>query len=613
MASGTQRRPVDAPRGERRGAGSTFLRPWPLRWHLGLVIAAAVLPLLGFASVVVFRLAAEERRASEGRLIAAAKVMTSALDRELAASVRTLQALAASQSLDDGDLEAFSLEAQRVKESQPAWLTVVLLSPDGTRLVHLGRSTDVGSRAVEPESVRRVVETRRPAIGDIAKGPGGKWAFPIRIPVMRGGELRYVVSAVIAAEGLKQVVEVELPAVRDEYTRTLVDSEGKVAFRSRSPEHFVGMRLPPPQLERVRTAPEAIFRDRTLEGTDAYMALSRSEFSGWSSAVVVTTAVVDGPFQQSLLALGVGGLLAILLSVLGAVLLTRRFSRDIRSMTAAAVDMARRGELSLERSRIAEVQLLGESLLASGALLRQRDADERRARAELQEAVRARDEFLSLASHELKTPLTSLALHAKILERTMHRNGSTSTEVVRRFQEQSAKQTARLSRLVNDMLDISRINAARLSLEPERFDLSGLVTEVVSRVEPLLAEAGCEARIQADEAVVGSWDRFRLDQVVTNLLTNAIRYGQGSPIDISVRKDGKTAELRVRDHGRGIAPEDQERIFQKFERVVNRSDASGLGLGLFIVQEIVRMHGGTVRVESRPDEGSTFIIELPLL
>ncbi|HZA50969.1 MAG TPA: sensor histidine kinase [Myxococcaceae bacterium] len=576
-----------------------------------MVVATAILPVLGFAGVVVLRLANEERQASERQLRAAAKVMATALDRELAASVRTLQALAASQSLDVGDLGAFSAEARRVKDSQSAWLTVTLVNTDGTRLVHLGRRQEVGATAVEPESVRRVVETRVPTIGDIAKGRGGKWAFPIRVPVIREGALRYVVSAVIAAEGLTQVVEVDFPRVQDEYTRALVDSEGRVAYRSRNPDEFVGTQLPRALLERLRGAPDDVFRQRTLEGTDAYVGLSRSELSGWIASVGVPAAVLEDPFRHSLFVLGVGGLLAIVLSVSGAVFLTRRFSRDLRSMTVAAAEMARGSEPILGTSSISEVQWLGESLAVSGSLLRQRDADERRAHAELQEAIRARDEFLSLASHELKTPLTSLALHAKILESTLEGGGTASAQAAQRFLEQTNKQTSRLSRLVNDMLDISRIGAGKLSLERERFDLGALVAEVVGRVQPLLAEAGCEARIEVDDPVVGFWDRFRIDQVVTNLLTNAIRYGEGHPIDIAIRKEGSSAVLQVRDRGRGIALEDQERIFRKFERAVRGSDASGLGLGLFIVQEIVRVHGGTVRVESRPGEGSTFLVELP--
>src|SRR5919106_4899921 len=256
MASGTHRRPVETSIGKQYERTSGFMRPWPLRWHLGLVIAAAILPVLGFAGVVVLRLANEERQASERQLRSAAKVMATALDRELAASVRTLQALAASRSLDVGDLEAFGAEARRVKDSQSAWLTVTLVNPGGTRLVHLGRGKEVGATAVEPESVRRVVETRLPTIGDIARGQGGRWAFPIRVPVMREGSLRYVVSAVIAAEGLRQVEEVELSRVQDEYTRALVDSEGRVAYRSRSPDQFVGTLLPPVLQERVRSAPD---------------------------------------------------------------------------------------------------------------------------------------------------------------------------------------------------------------------------------------------------------------------------------------------------------------------------------------------------------------------
>ena len=161
------------------------------------------------------------------------------------------------------------------------------------------------------------------------------------------------------------------------------------------------------------------------------------------------------------------------------------------------------------------------------------------------------------------------------------------------------------------MLDISRLSGGKLALETETFDLAAFARDVVTKLSPQLSEAQCDVSVQAAEPVIGTWDRYRLEQVLTNLLTNAARYGAGQPVEISVHRLANQSELRVRDHGRGIAKADQERIFRKFERAVGGNEIPGLGLGLFIVREIVEMHGGSVRVESEPGQGATFIVTLP--
>jgi signal transduction histidine kinase len=327
---------------------------------------------------------------------------------------------------------------------------------------------------------------------------------------------------------------------------------------------------------------------------------------------VVSAEIIDGPFRRSLLAIAASGVLAILVSVGGATFFARRFARSIRSVAVAAETLAGGAHPRVEPSLIAEVDRLGQSLERSAGLLRQHEEEERRARTELEAAVKARDEVLSLASHELKTPLTSLMLQTQLLQRQQQRGEPLPPEKVQRVLDQTARQTQRLARLVNDMLDISRLAAGKLALEAETFDLAELASDVVAKLGPQLSEAQCEVSVQAPEPVVGRWDRYRLEQVLTNFLTNAARYAAGKPVEVSVRRLEQRAELRVRDNGRGIAPEDQERIFRKFERAVGGREVGGLGLGLFIVREIVEMHGGTVRVESEVGKGAAFTVTLPL-
>ncbi|HEY8553697.1 MAG TPA: PAS domain-containing protein [Burkholderiales bacterium] len=242
-----------------------------------------------------------------------------------------------------------------------------------------------------------------------------------------------------------------------------------------------------------------------------------------------------------------------------------------------------------------------------------RDATETKAiESELREAVRARDEFLSIASHELKTPLTAISLQAQIIRRAIQPNApANAIERVPALVDQMDRQVRRLARLVDDMLDISRLALGKLALHREAFDLAELAREIVERMAPEITVIGSTLSLDAPEPVVGHWDRFRIDQVLVNLLTNAARYGEGKPIEVTVRGSAALALLAVRDHGRGIAREDQDRIFQRFERVASEATPGGLGLGLFIVRQILELHEGTIRVESALGEGSAFIVELP--
>jgi signal transduction histidine kinase/CHASE1-domain containing sensor protein len=225
-----------------------------------------------------------------------------------------------------------------------------------------------------------------------------------------------------------------------------------------------------------------------------------------------------------------------------------------------------------------------------------------------QEAVKLRDEFLSIASHELKTPLTSLALQADSLRVAAARGlvpdpVAQKTEVIRRNVE-------RLSRLITNLLDISRIGEGRLALELGPVDLSELLCEVAGRFEDELARAGSTLSLDVPGPVVGRWDRLRLDQVVTNLIANAVKYGHGKPIAVALRVDGERVVLSVRDHGIGIPREAQQRIFERFERAVSDRHFGGFGLGLWIARRIVESLGGTIGVESEPGQGSTFTVEL---
>lgn len=226
---------------------------------------------------------------------------------------------------------------------------------------------------------------------------------------------------------------------------------------------------------------------------------------------------------------------------------------------------------------------------------------------ELKQAIRARDDFLSIASHELRTPLTALKLRVQTLQRTEQLPPDLKKKV-----DSAARQTDRLERLIDNLLDVSRVTTGHLQLEPEPIDLAETVRDVADRLRDEAAVSGSELEVNAPDALAGTWDRMRLEQVLTNLISNAIKYGAGQPIRVSLERKGDSARLVVSDSGIGIAETDLERIFGQFERATQRPKSGGLGMGLYIAQQIVVAHGGTISVSSRPGEGAAFNVELPI-
>jgi PAS domain S-box-containing protein len=236
---------------------------------------------------------------------------------------------------------------------------------------------------------------------------------------------------------------------------------------------------------------------------------------------------------------------------------------------------------------------------------------ERAARAAAEEAIRARDDFLSIASHELRTPLASLLLATEQVTRAARDERIVLPAATIRALEMPRRQAERLVRLVDALLDVSSIQAGRLELEREDIDLGEVVRDVIARFQQDLERAHSELQMRVEGDVRGMWDRSRIDQVVTNLISNAIKYGRGNLIDVTITGADDTVRLALHDRGIGIDPEQTGRLFQRFERAVSSRHYGGLGLGLFIVRQIVEMHGGTVDVASEPNVGSTFTVLLP--
>jgi len=230
---------------------------------------------------------------------------------------------------------------------------------------------------------------------------------------------------------------------------------------------------------------------------------------------------------------------------------------------------------------------------------------------DLREAVRARDDFLSIASHELRTPITTLTLQVDGLSRMLHDGAPAQPEKMARRLEITRRQVDRLAALVATLIDVSRITSGNMQLTRSLADLAEVIRSVTERFGEELARSGSTLDLDRQGPIWGNFDVSRIDQVVSNLLSNAIRYGRGKPIVVGARSLGTMARFWVEDQGIGIAPEHQSRIFQRYERAASSTNYAGLGLGLWISRQLVEAMGGMINVRSVADQGSVFTVDVP--
>ena len=283
----------------------------------------------------------------------------------------------------------------------------------------------------------------------------------------------------------------------------------------------------------------------------------------------------------------------------------------MRSITEGADDYLVKGEFESEllgRTLVYAIERKFYALGLENALVR-----ECAARNDAEKAVGIRDEFLSIAGHELRTPLTALKLQIQMLIRTLQRGEKDLlvNTLVQNFAEKADGQIDHCCRLIDSLLTFSNIQSGRLKLEYVKLDLNQVVRNTAERFIAELEIAGCEMILDLTAPVEGEWDLLRLEQVLTNLISNGIKYAPGRPITVSVTSNQEKAWISVKDQGPGIAPQDREKIFQRFERVPTTAAVPGLGLGLYVVRQIIDTHGGFIQLDSELGSGSVFTVCLP--
>jgi signal transduction histidine kinase/ActR/RegA family two-component response regulator len=595
-----------------------------------MLAAVGVVPMLVLSIVLGYFLVEHEKETIRQAARARNHTFLTAVDAQMQGYLGTLRALAASASLETGDLKAFDAEARRVLATQrPEWRTILLLDTSGQQLMNLRYPPGVpltNEAQIDNPGFRQVLATRQPFIGNLNPGPVSRLpGIAVRMPVMepeapngqpgrnpmgQGEALRYVLEFVVEPAALLRLMQAQkYPAP---WVAALVDRNG--LFIARQPTRAAGKHVSPDFRAAIERAREGWFRGKTLEGRDTYTDYKTSDLTGWTVGLAIPTSEINAAAYRASVYLVLGTLASLLSALTFAYWLSRYIASPITMLADAARRIGtepRPAPLAAVKSdpHVQEVSEVASALEDAAASLRERELLRQREQNALLAADKAKDEFLAMLGHELRNPLSSIVASAHVLR--LSKPGAAAALQAHEVIDRQAQQMARL---VEDLLDVSRLAMGKITLHRERLDLGALAGRVLRTWQQTRRSRA--ARIQSDLASV--WvlaDRVRMEQILSNLLDNAEKFSSAEQrIYVRVAADADRVVLQVRDEGQGIAADEIPHIFKLFVQGPQSLDRpqGGLGLGLTLVQRLAEMHGGEVAVFSAGrGQGAVFTVRLP--
>jgi signal transduction histidine kinase/ActR/RegA family two-component response regulator len=588
-----------------------------MRRHLFALVVAGTLPLAILAAAGLLLLFQQQRDDAQRRTLEVTRAIATAVDGELEHSRSALQVLAASSALESGDVAAFHEAAVRTLAAQPRWNNVVLVDTNGLQLVNaavpFGQPLDP---IRERESFEAVLKTGRAQVSHLIAGRNGL-AIALRVPVVQDGRIRYVLSAILKPESITAIVGRQ--RVDPQSVISIFDRAGLRVARSREHQKYLGTRASPSLRELLASGDiEGMGDSTTLEGNVVFTAYTRLPDSGWVVAMGTPAEDIEGPARRSVAILGAAVSFSLGLGLLAAWLVALRINGSMAQLRRAAASLGRGEVPEPADAPIVEAQEVASAIAVAAEQRRrveaQREAllrSEREARGEAEAANRAKDQFLAMLGHELRNPLAALANAAAILGEPR-----AAPAMVARSRQVIERQVAHLSRLTDDLLDAARALLGKIELRRSAVDLAQVVELAINSLQSTGRATGHTLTSSLEPAWVDG-DGVRLEQVVQNLLVNAIKYTPpGGHVRVSVAREDDEVVLRVADDGVGLSPELAARAFDLFvqgERDLDRSQG-GLGIGLTLVRRLAELHDGSATVASEgPGRGSEFTVRLPAI
>ena len=577
-----------------------------LRHLLILLTAIGLVPLVLLGVWTIHGAGRYLEQEQERLLLGHARALSSAVDAELDATVAVLNSIAKSPQLAGGDLQGLHATAARL--TRPDWLGVILNDADGKQLFRtMAPFGAPQSRVAEPASLRQALRERRPVVGTVARGQGGRAAVPVRIPVSGPAGQPWVLTAAVQPDRFLDVIARQ--KTPSDSVIAVLDGAGAVVARSRNQERTV-VGAPSESLRRLMQAgPDGVGRVKTLEGDAVITGYATSTRYGWAVAVGAPSAGLGTVFFERFAVYMFGAWIVLAACIALASWLSGRIVRRIESVQAGAAALGSGQGVQVAPSRIKEIRLMGQALEVAAGQRAAHEDERSRLLATLEDALAqarqagvAKDAFLAMLGHELRNPLSPILGSLDLMD-LRNEPGSARERVVMR------RQVNHLRRLVDDLLDVSRIASGKLEIDPRPMNLAETARHA------LAALPGEGITLEAPAAVWVNGDETRLAQVLGNLLSNAVRFGSRTT-RVRLETIGAEAVLSVTDDGAGMAPDLLGHVFEPFYQAPQplARRTGGLGLGLSIVREIVQRHGGRVAAFSDgPGAGSRFAVTLPLV
>ena len=596
-----------------------------IRSLLVLMAIAILLPVVLAAGVALDQIREGERAAALRGLRETARATSLIVDREVQGSLAALKALSHSRSLQGGDLHAFYAEAGAINQLPDVW--TLLIDDKGRQILNTIAPFGTAPPPAPPQEdvarVAQVLASGKPAVSNLLVGPvTGKLLTVVTVPVPVG-QKRYLLAQAFAVDHWKRtVLQQQLPA---DWIVGVIDSTGRFIARSHKTGEFLGKQARTELVAAAAGSPDGLIRHSTLEGIESYDAFAHSSLTGWTIAVAAPVKSIEAPSRHAMQLAMLGLALAVGAALLAASVFGHLLIKAIERAGGAAIALGQGRRPAAERSPIAEVSQLHQSLADAGTLLDAERKSRLAAEAERERLLRnetaareaaqaqneAKDQFLAMLGHELRNPLAAISGAVTLLER-----GGADPARWAHYLEIVRRQNLHLVHIVDDLLDVSRLMAGKIMLGKTPLNMADSVTHCVQSLRA--SEMGLGYRIEARvEPIWVDGDPVRIEQILNNLITNALKFSPpGGRIAVELRREDGRALVTVRDEGAGIAAGLLGRVFEPFVQgppPSNRTQ-SGLGIGLALVRQLVSLHGGEVEATSAgPGKGSTFRFWLPAI
>jgi signal transduction histidine kinase/CheY-like chemotaxis protein len=593
--------------------------------RIAWLVVACILPASLLAAFVTYLSYGQERSNIRQQALATTRELMRVVETNLGADEATAQTLALSGNIDNGDFAAFHQQAKEVLHFTSAY-TIVLTDASGQQIVNLLQPFGAplpshGNR----ELLRRTLDTRKPVVSDLFIGSVTKMpTLAIEVPVIRDGKALYGLALAIDPKHLGDMLQKQ--GLPPEWVVSIFDRNGTIVARTHDAEQYVGKTASLALLQAMRQARDGMLVTPTQEGVPVVSAFSRSPAYGWTVSIGVPEAVLTADLRRWLAMYAVGGSLLLLAGLGMATMIGRSIARPIQALVAPALDIGNGEPVSIPPLELREADEVRQALLKAQQLLdkreRERDQAEQAERQMLlakqsaEHASEAKAAYLANVSHALRTPLNAILGFSRMM-----RNDPDATPEQMRNLGIINRSGEHLLNLINNVLDISKIEAGHAKLENSEFDLHSLMDEITTLMQVQAADKGLAFTLvhppELPACIVA--DANKLRQMLVNLVGNAIKFTRNGGVvlraGVARWESPQLARVRfeVEDTGPGIDAVDSERIFSPFVQLGDEpATEAGTGLGLHISKQYAELMGGQIGVASQPGKGSVFHFEIPL-